>query len=335
MSRPTVSLSVPSLAPELRARLLERLPALRALPGVIGITLNGGLSRGFADALSEIDVTLFLANGVLGEWSRRGSPLPLGISQHAGWTWDIAALDLSEQEARTWESDARWDGSYAEVLHDPTGRIAAMLAAQTALPPVGTVEGPLFHCWWCFRLAGDIWVARRDWLQGHAILNLAVTALVRALFAANGEHIPHEKWLMHMSRSLGWTPADWPERLAQALSTGALDEESLRTRQSVIEALWQEIDAEVRRRHFPELPVAVMQHTFYLLLAELVRRGSLPWAEWEALGGAGLMKMDPFQPLLHVDEAGIALDRERFLSLSPNDLYAWHYAVVEAARGLL
>lgn len=69
-------------------------------------------------------------------------------------------------------------------------------------------EGPLFQCWWYFRLAGDIWIHRGDTVQGHAMLNKAATQLIEALFSANCEHVPHEKWLIHFSRSLAWTPRD-------------------------------------------------------------------------------------------------------------------------------
>ena len=334
MTRPTVSLAVTNRAPELRAHLLARLPALQALPGVLGITLNGGLSRGFADALSEIDVTLFLAPGMLQEWEQRGSPIPLGISQHDGWTWDVAAFDLAEREDSTWESDARWDSSYAEILYDPTGRLQRLLAAQGAPPAIDVVEGQLFQCWWYYRLAGDIWIGRGDWLQGHHMLNHAAAALVRSLFAANCELIPHEKWLFHLSRTLAWTPDNWPDRLAHALNTGNVDVESLRTRQAVIESLWQEIDAYVRHRFFPEMPVAVMQRSFYNLLAALAARGTFSWPEWEALGGPGVMNMDPFQPLLAIDDDGVRLDRDRFATVAPAEMYGWHYAIVEAVRGL-
>ncbi len=334
MSRPTVSLAVANRAPELRARLLARLPALQAIPGVLGITLNGGIARGFADALSEIDVTLYLAPGILQAWGSSGSPIPLGISQHAGWTWDVAAFDLATREENGWESDARWDGSYAEVLYDPTGRLQQMLSTQSAPPVIDGVEGQLFQCWWYYRLAGDIWIARADWLQGHHILNQATAALVRALFAANCELIPHEKWLFHMSRTLAWMPDNWPERLARALSTGSMDANGLRTRQAEIEALWQEIDDHVRRNFFPNLPVAVMQRSFYTLLATLAERGSLTWMEWEGLGGPGVMNMDPFQPLLTIDDEGVRLDRARLAAVEPADMYGWHFAIVEAVRAL-
>jgi hypothetical protein len=280
-------------------------------------------------------VTLYLEPGVLARWCRYGSPLPLGISQHQGWTWDIAAVDLANEEARTWTRDALWDGSYAKILFDPSGRVRALLAAKLVPPSPMDAGGLLFECWWHYRLAGDIWIQRGDALQGHHIFNRAVAALVGALFVANGEFVPHDKWLLHMSRTLAWSPPGWEARLAAALSTGAMDVASLRVRQAAIDALWAEIDAFARAQVQPASPVPMMQHAFYHLLHTLVTRESIPWAEWEALGGAAVMNMDPFHPLLRIEADGVRLDRERFLALAPGAMYAWHYAVLDAVRAAL
>lgn len=47
---------------DLRAHLDSVLPRFEALPGVVGVTLDGGLARGYGDELSEIDVTLYLTD---------------------------------------------------------------------------------------------------------------------------------------------------------------------------------------------------------------------------------------------------------------------------------
>jgi hypothetical protein len=62
------------------------------------------------------------------------------------------------------------------------------------------------------------------------MFNQAVVSLVKALFIANKEFIPHQKWLIHMSRSLKWTPNDWEDRLRGAMSTGDMTISSLKQR---------------------------------------------------------------------------------------------------------
>jgi len=80
MSRPRVQIESHNQQDRLRAHLAGVLPRLRALPGVIGITLNGGLARGFADELSEIDLTLYLETGTYVAWEHGRSPIPQGIA---------------------------------------------------------------------------------------------------------------------------------------------------------------------------------------------------------------------------------------------------------------
>lgn len=338
MSRPHVQVPTVNLAPHLRRHLQGQLAALCALPGLVGLMLNGGLSRGYADRLSEIDVTIFLEPAMYAVWQEGVAPLTLGICVREGQLYDLKAADYAAEAERTWSPLECWDASYAEVLHDPTGRIAALVAAKLAhKPDPGMAEGPLFRCWWCFRLACDIWVHRQDPLQGHVLAQKAVEALVEALFWANGEHPPHEKWLIHLSRSLAWTPPQWEARLAQALSTGDLSTgnltaASLRARQAVIEQLWREVDAQVKRQCDPDLPVHVMQRSFYRALERLAAKGALSHAEWEAMLPLSLLNHDPFHPIVQVTDSHVLLLPDALEAVPPDAMYEWHYAVLQAVR---
>ena len=55
MNRPHVQIESENNISMLRHYLEKMLPEFEALPGVMGLTLNDGLSRGYADHLSEID----------------------------------------------------------------------------------------------------------------------------------------------------------------------------------------------------------------------------------------------------------------------------------------
>lgn len=63
MNRPQVQIESENKISTLRRHLEKMLPEFEALPGVIGLILNGGLLRGYADHLSEIDVTIYLTSG--------------------------------------------------------------------------------------------------------------------------------------------------------------------------------------------------------------------------------------------------------------------------------
>ncbi len=134
-------------------------------------------------------------------------------------------------------------------------------------------------CWWYNELAGEIWIHRGDTLQGHLVFNQAVLPLLQALFVANREYIPHEKWLLHMSRSLEWVPVSWERRLSEAMGTGDLTVASLRARQAAIRGLWEEVDRYIIETYYPRLPVHVMQKSGYEQLKLLVEAGSMSLPE--------------------------------------------------------
>lgn len=332
MPRPAVRIDAPNLLDHLRRHLDAILPRFKALPGVVGITLNGGMSRGYADALSEIDVTLFLDPAAYAAWQGGRAPLETGITRIDGMLYDLKYVDLAAETAREWGQVDLWDLSYAEILHDPTGALADLFAQKLASrPDPAEASGPLFSAWWHYDLAGTIWLRRGDTLQGHMMLNHAVENVITALFLVNREYVPHEKWLIHMSRSLDWTPAHWETRLADAMRVDAtLD--SLRARQVVIAGLWDEIDRCAVERCAPGLPVRLMQKSFYDWLARLAEQGQMPLAEWESFAPLSMLTMAPFGHVVTVEDDTIRLDRAKLLALSPDEVYRWHFEIVQAVR---
>jgi len=333
MTRPYVQIDAPNLITALRQHLDDVLPCFTAIEGVVGLTLNGGLARGYADHLSEIDVTVFLTAGAFKALQTRKASIAAGITVLNGQLYDVKYVDYCAERDRGWEGVTLWDASYAEILHDPQGLIQELFSEKLGDGPnLGAAEGLLMSCWWHYELAGEIWIHRRDVLQGHHMFNQAVIPLVQALFLANGEYVPHEKWLVHMSRSLEWRPVDWEKRLCAALCTSDLTLASLRARQNAIRGLWEDLDRHITKEFYPDLPVRVMQRTTYLQLKLLVDKGSMTVEEWRTQTGADVPNGDPFHPVIKLDQGRIILDREALLSVGPEHMYAWHYAVLQAAR---
>jgi hypothetical protein len=331
VTRPYVQIEAANQITPLRRHLQEMLPRFAAFEGVVGLTLNGGLSRGYGDHLSEIDVTFFLTPEAARRWQTGRTPIAVGITVLSGQLYDIKFVDHVAERERAWEDVTLWDASYAEILYDPQSLIQALFDEKLADgPDPGAAEGLLMSCWWYFELAGGIWIHRRDALQGHLMLNQAVIPLVQALFVANREYIPHDKWLLHLSRSLEWRPTDWEGRLGAAMSPGDLTIESLSARQAVIRRLWEEVDERTRDTYFPHLPVYMMQKTTYEQLKRLVDAGSMTVEDWRARTGRDVPNGDPFHPIIRLEEGRIILDRDALLSLGPQDMYAWHYAVLRA-----
>ena len=331
MGRPHVQIHAANQIAALRQRLDGMLPRFEAFPGVLGLTLNGGLSRGYADHLSEIDVTFYLMPEAFQAWKKGKAPVAEGITVLEGQLYDLKYVDYEAEKARDWEAVALWDASYAEVLYDPKGLIQALYEDKLGADfDPGAAEGLLMQCWWYNELAGEIWIHRGDALQGHSMFNQAVSVLVQALFVANREYIPHEKWLLHMSRSLAWRPADWERRLGAAMRTGDLTTDSLRARQIVIRELWQEIDQRLIELYWPGLPVHGMQRSTYEQFKLLVEAGSMTLDEWRERTGGRFPNRDPFHPVVRLEADRMVVDREALLGLGPDAMYAWHYAVLRA-----
>ena len=331
MTRPCVQIDTENQIGALRKHLESMLPHFTTFHGLVGLTLNGGLSRGYADHLSEIDLTFFLTPQGYESWQEGQTPIALGITVLDGQLYDIKHLNYVTEKDRDWDEVTLWDASYAEILYDPENLLHELLAEKVGEGPDPAVaEGLLMNCWWHFELAGQIWIERGDALQGHQMFNQAVVALVQALFVANREYIPHEKWLLHLSRSLEWRPPQWDRRLGAAMSTGDLTIDSLRARQGAIRALWEEVNEQIRARFYPQLPVYVMQKSTYEELKILAERESVSLEEWRARSGAEMPNSDPFHPLITQKQGRISLDRAMLARIGPHEMYAWHYEVLQA-----
>jgi hypothetical protein len=336
MTRPTTQIDKPNQIKTLLAHLHDNLPAFSTLSGVIGITLNGGLARGYGDHLSEIDITFYLESKTYTDWQHGNAPIGVGIQRLNGALYDIKIVDFAQEDVESWSTDARWDASYAQILHDPTDGIGKLLEENLQHRPAPSdADGVMFSAWWHFRLAGDIWIYRDDPLQAHFILNQAVTELVKAVYIANKEFIPHEKWLIHMSRTLQWTPDNWITRLTQIICDLSPDIQNVEVRQRHIATLWDEIDRYITSTMGDQYPLKVMHKTFYELLMMLIENISVSTDKWKDIADLSLLNHAPFNLCVSVHEKSITLDHAKCIALSPDDLYAWHYDIVKAVRSHL
>lgn len=234
MKRPYVQAKGTNRVKEFMDELQKQLPLFQQYEGIAGIMLDGGMSRGFADDLSEIDVVVFLHRKQFDDYHNKLTPTALGITMINHYLYDIKLCCYEEELERTYGQLELWDLSYAEILYDPQRKLQHLFDVklkETVTPD--DAGGYLFQAWWYYRLAGDIWITREDCTQGHFILNAAITPLLSALYVINGEYIPHEKWIIHMSRSLRWLPKNYTQLLEQLFCIRDFSLESLKERQTV------------------------------------------------------------------------------------------------------
>lgn len=333
LNRPVVQIDKPNRCDSLLDHLNSHLHLFTELPGVVGVTLSGGLARGYGDHLSEIDVTIYLESPVYTHWQQGNAPIGTGIQRVDGELYDIKICDFAREQPDHWTDDARWDASYARVLYDPTGVVSKLLAQnEQHRPRPLDAGGVMFAAWWHYRLVGDIWIYREDSLQAHFMLNQALTDIVKALYIANGEFIPHHKWLFHMSRTLRWTPDHWISRLTQIMCDLAPTINNVRSRQQHIDALWHEIDDHLRAAVGATAAINMTHLTHYTLLRMLVEQPAVSTTEWQQRADLSLLNQAPFNLCTEIVDNRVVLDRDRLVALTPQDLYAWHYAVVQAVN---
>lgn len=331
MSRPFVNIESENIIKELLSELHKNLDKVLSFSGIVGAILDGGLSRGYADHLSEIDIVIYLQQEQFLKYKKTKTPIPLGITRINGYLYDIKIENFDEVLNRKFDMVALWDLSYSKVIYDPYNKISEFIK-QKISQPVSTslAEGFMFDAWWNYRLAGDIWINRKDILQGHFVLNNAIKPLISALFIANGEYIPHDKWLVHMSRTLDWKPDNWDDILKKILSTGSFDLQSLITRQQVIAELWTSIDENLTKKI--DLKVSFMQKYFYETFKLLIEKGKISIEEWEKISSVDILNKQPFHDVTFITEGTIFVDINKLIILKPEDMYNWFYQVADVVR---
>jgi hypothetical protein len=304
-----------------------------ALDGVVGITLNGGLSRDYGDYLSEIDVTIFLHEEQFSDYEKGNYPFALGITMIDGYLYDIKSVSFEQELKKDYESIALWDLSYAKILFDPIGEISDFIRLKLSnAVDISQASGFLWSAYWSYKLAGDIWIHRQDGLQGHFTLNNVINPLISALFIANKEYIPHEKWLVHMSKSLAWRPDDWEARLAGAMHTGDFSIQSLKDRQDYIDGLWHDINHKIcgLSKFYSELDFTQKQS--YETLINLLKVSEYTIEAWETVSSLDSLNYEPVHSIFKRMHNKVVLDKSSFLSLKPEDMYAWMYKIADEAR---
>lgn len=309
---------------------MQHLDLFKSFEQVAGIMLDGGMSRGYADELSEIDVVVFVHEQAFEAYSKKKTPCALGITMIDGQLYDVKMLNYEKELAKEYEGVALWDLSYAEILYDPQEELQKLFDKQLKTKVEAEMAGGMmFHVWWTYRLAGDIWIKREDALQGHYCLNDAIKPLISALFIANGEYLPHDKWLIHMSRTLSWKPDNYDELLSKILDTGDMSMESLVSRQKSIELLWQRIDAKLCEQVSFQTGLNLMHKGVYENLQRIVKKGIFTVEEWNTFSCISDLNQEPLYGISRIEDGKVLIEREKMYSLGEKDLYSWFLTVVQ------
>lgn len=332
-NRPTVSIMKDSCLNELMDALNKNMNKIKEFDKIAGIMLDGGMSRGYADYLSEIDVVIFLHESAIKSYNEKKTPISLGITMIDGYLFDIKTVNYEEELQLDYDSTALWDLSYAKIIYDNNEELKTLFEKKLERKSeVCQAEGLMFDAWWNYRLAGDIWIHREDTLQGHYCLNNAVKPLISSLFIANKEYIPHDKWLIHMSRTLEWKPDNYDEMLTMILGTGDLSLESLYKRQKSIEKLWNAIDIHICEMIGFNKGLKLMQKGLYQTLEKIVKEGEFTIAEWNKFSSLADLNHEPFFSIAEIKEGKVIIDKEKINTIGEQEMYYWFFDILKAVR---
>ncbi len=214
---------------------------------IIGITLNGGLSRGYGDSLSEIDLNIYIKDEKLPNWVKGKGPLPQGDHMGTRGHMDVSFLSLTEEKQK-WSLEKKWGASYAKIIYDPTGQVEQLFEENdvfTADEKYGVALTNYLDCVYFGDIAVKQWRMRGDPLAAHMLINKGIPALINLLFLANDEFPPFEKWLLNYSYGLEWKPDGWKKRLEEIILIPQLSLDEAERRSILFMGLYHEVWAKI------------------------------------------------------------------------------------------
>lgn len=314
--------------------LNDNIDLFKNVDGVEGLTLNGGLARGYGDHLSEVDITIYLSEESYLDFTKGLLKLKEGICKINKVVYDIKIVSYKKEFERKWSPIVElWDLSYAKILYDPKKLIEKLIKNKLASKSIiDSIQRSMFDAWWHYKLAGDIWIYREDAIQGHFMLNDAAKGILKSIYIANNEYVPHDKWIINLIGNLKWLPIEKEKLLEQLFATGDMTLKSLKERQKNINTIWKKINDFVIEKYYDNLQVDVTKKYCFDRLVELLKYDFLPIYEFEKIFGLRCLSSDPFAEIVHIKDDKVYIDKEKFKLLDIDSMYSWHYDIVKATQ---
>lgn len=243
MNRPFGHVTSKNLHKELMDGAKWMVSQLKNLDGVIGITLSGGLCRGYGDELSEIDLMIYLEKETYEKWTQGQGPVPQGDNLWEGRYFDLEFFSYEEEWEKDWGLFMKWDASYNVILYDPYNKIAQLFKHKdlfTAQEKFQCASECFENCFYLGDLVIQQWIKRGDPLAANYLINKAISGLVKMVFLANNEYPPVEKWALNYSYSLKWLPNKWKERISNIIVIKDVTMDEVKRRHNKFVSLYKE-----------------------------------------------------------------------------------------------
>jgi hypothetical protein len=256
VERPIGEIPLEGKCDALKKRAKELADEILKYKGVIGITLGGGLSRGYGDDFSEIDLNIYLEDDVYHEWIIGKGPIPHGDALWEESWVDIAFYSYKNELNENWNLVRKWDASYNIILFDPEDKIKILFNDKDVFSSPEKYD-LAFKCFQECEYLGDLvvrqWIERLDPLSANQLLNFGISGLIGMIFLANDEYPPHPKWALNYSYSLKWLPRDWKERISKVILTKEVSLNEAKRRLRLFIQLYEDCKEKIYGKEFRNL----------------------------------------------------------------------------------
>lgn len=247
-------------------RLVSEISSVKSVSSII---LLGGLTRGFMDKFSDLDIMVLLEtfdNSLKQRVRKIGAKAEL-----TDLDLDLEIYSTADFRAEAWDDMDRWEYSHAKVAFDPEGEIGKIITDKLKVPESFWTERIAVHVehlkWYCCppdETAGTIseaWMERGDLTAAHYCLNYALEVMLELAFALNHEFVPAPKWRLYYSYKLRRLPEGFKKDMEEALKVESFSLKELRRRLKAIRVMWSKIVPIVKDE--TNLTIAQL-HTYFI-----------------------------------------------------------------------
>lgn len=220
---------------------------------IIGITLNGGVSRGTGDSFSEVDIHFYVKDE-----KKKNLPIKLpkmgnDIGINGVW-FDIYLKNYKDYLKKKLGMSERWDLANSKILLDRNNKVKELIkkkARWRKREKEDLLEEELgFGRFWCFLLARTF-VQREDVVNAHMLLNKSLDLFVDYYFVKSNQFIPHFKWKYYYFQKLKNPPNKIKKAIFEAYKITDYSEKDLKRRMSIMKGvLIKNIDKPITQQSY-------------------------------------------------------------------------------------
>lgn len=222
-------------------RVADEFCAQYRVEGVVGIAYLGAIVRGYFDRHADIDIAVFRERGTQVRFAGQ-------FQQLDGFELHCHLADLEQEAADAWDQAKRWTYSQAEVVYDPTDRLARLLAEKVPLKEDERrwllMSGLALSEWYINRLT-DLWVERGSLASAHQMLARGLDYFLDLLFGWNHALVPDPKWKYYVAERLERLPAGFEQGMQDAMLLRDFSLDELERRKSAFMRMWNQILPEI------------------------------------------------------------------------------------------